>query len=283
MGERGLLVGVDIQYNREKKEFRLGKLPNEFALNDRRWLLFWDRIGIARNGNMVFRQVPDIEFLASTGQVEYFDIPHSGGEGTTVAHEVYLHALYELEDRFPGQWAIDRSPGSLFAPYEGVFPRGHMLEKRGGLVELVNVIPIPDVDAPIEDLLRFKEHRRAELLELRHTIDDLYDRIGNAADPAHALNSGLEKIEAGSAAVIRTLREQRLPFRMSKEMVNLNVVGGLIGAIPSIIASAPIATVLGNALAGAVTIGVSWEWLHRKKAGSPYEYISLYHREVFRE
>lgn len=283
MAERGLLVGIDVEFDRIANTVATGSRLDELRQNIRRWTLLWDHISIARNGNIANRGNQDIDYLAQVGFAKDIAVEHDGGRMAETTHDVNLRALYWFEEQQPGSWAVDLSPGSLFCPNHGFLPDGHLAPSRGVLVQLANAIPVPDKDVPLAEVLEFKQKRRDELLVMRHEIEELYQRIGKAEDPALALNTGLEELSRTVNDAIKVTREQRLPFRMSTELASVNIAGAIAAAAPQIFAAAPLVTVLSNAAAGAVSLGVGFEWVRRKQKGSPFQYVALYHQELFGE
>lgn len=68
-------------------------------------------------------------------------------------------------------------------------------------LSLVNALPIPAPNAPLETILEFRIRRRPELLAFRAALDDLYDRIANSTDPGRSLAAAIETIERELGAV----------------------------------------------------------------------------------
>jgi hypothetical protein len=283
MPERGLLVALDTTFNRKDQTVIGGTHLPELEQHLRRWTLLWDKVAIARNGNIMGRGHHDVDYLVSTGFAQEIWVQHDGGKMADTTHDVNLGAIYHLEESDPGNWAVDLSPGSLHCPQHGFFPANHLLERRGVMVELTNAVPVPNRDIPLAEILEFKAKRHSELLRLRSEIDDLYQRVGQSEDQAHAISSGIDSLSSSINDTIKVIREKGMPFRMTTELASVNIVGAIAAAAPQVLAQAPLLTVLANAAAGAVCVGMGFEWVRRKTAGSPYQYVALYHEQLFYE
>ena len=68
-------------------------------------------------------------------------------------------------------------------------------------LSLVNALPIPAADVPLETILEFRIRRRPELLAFRAALDGLYDKIANSVDPGRGLAGALETVERELEAV----------------------------------------------------------------------------------
>ncbi len=75
------------------------------------------------------------------------------------------------------------------------------------LVELTNVIDIPDINVPLEEVLAFRERRRSELLALRSYIDALYAGVKANIDDSMAMVAAVDKLAAAVADQRRTISE----------------------------------------------------------------------------
>lgn len=76
------------------------------------------------------------------------------------------------------------------------------------VVNLVDALPVPGPEVPLEVIFEFRLKRRAELLAFRAAMDDLYDKIIVSTDPARAVASALEKIESALADLHRVSDER---------------------------------------------------------------------------
>ncbi|WP_433848580.1 DUF6236 family protein [Brucella pseudogrignonensis] len=281
MTAMGLIIGGDISFDCVNAVCSVGQNPEAFRQNLRRWSLFWDRLGVVYNANAIQVDHPEFEFLINSGLLDIYDVHHQGGELSSNVRAINTIAMDDLEKKETGEWAIDLSPGSLHAPHP-LFRDWDTTPDRGILLQLHNVIPVPDKDVPLADILEFKEKRKTELLALRQHLDDLYLQIGNSHDPAFALNSKKNAIEQSANDAIKVMKE-KFPFRMSSQAVNFNFLGGAAAAAGAFLAQSNLTTILSNFLISGVTIGAALEWKNRKAVGNPFTYVASYHDHLFFE
>lgn len=282
MISRGLIIGGDISFDCGEALCAVGQNPDAFRQNLRRWSLFWDRLGVVYNPNTVKIEHPEFAFLRNSGVLDIYDVHNVQGELSANVRAINTIAMQELEQNDTGNWAIDLSPGSLHAPHP-LFRAWDTTPDRGVLLQLQNVIPVPNKDVPLVDILEFKEKRQSEMLALRHHLDDLYLQIGNSHDPAFALTSKKSALEQSANDAIKVMRERRFPFRMSSQAVSFNFVGGVAAAAGAVLAQSNLTTILSNFLISGVTIGAALEWNKRKSAGNPFTYVASYHDHLFYE
>lgn len=153
-----------------------------------------------------------------------------------------------LENEQPGMWSIgfDHDEIKSKAPIEG----------RAALVRLCNCLTMPHTDAPLQDILEFRERRRPELLNLRARIEKIYQRVASAADGELAIESELRLLESAMADHLRVSQESGLKLRLLDLECRLKVEIDLpYGAIAGFAATAAglstLATVLVSAVASA--------------------------------
>lgn len=252
----------------------------------RHWLLMWDEVRVADQGYLGGPPIPDDEFLKLRG---FLTIEPRGQKGFSVAGNplplVNAHianVMNAIEEREPGVWALATGPGT-FNPIGIDILADSTAPDRGLLVTLQNVIPVPDKDVHIEDVLDFKERRRDELEALREHIESLYQSVSKAEDYALAVNSAVDSIRRASDNYLRTMRERRIPFRFATDLASLNFAGGALAAAGSIAAHAPLATILANSAAAMITVSAGVKWVRRKDTPSPFKYVAQFHQELFQE
>lgn len=149
------------------------------------------------------------------------------------------------------------------------------------LVALNNAIPVPDRDVSLDDVLEFKRRRQPELLALRHEVESLYHSVSASDDHALAVNRALDTIRIASDDCVKTLREARLPFRLTTEIASCNVVAAATAATAGFVMHAPLMTILSNVATASVAVGAGFEFVSRRGRSSPYRYISYFHEELF--
>jgi len=283
MSRRGVLVSADLEVDRYKNHIRLNGHGTEFFQHLRRWCLLWDAIAVPRHHGMLNSLPPDMEYLENCGFLEHVDVQVSGGEGAKIINDAFALSMNKLEAAEPGSWAIDCSPGSIFFPDHKVFPLDQIIENRGILVNLHNVIPVPDREVPLEEVLNFKYNRRSELLALRHKIDNLYTSFQSSPDEQHAVLSACEQIESGASDVLRILRESRMPFRMCSTSISVNLIGFAYSGVALLFSQDVILTDLANVLASTISASPTFGWRSRMQNAREFQYVASYHEYLFGE
>jgi len=106
------------------------------------------------------------------------------------------------EQAEPGVWSLAQSS---YLPYfiDGV-------NKSVVEFELYNVLPVPTVDVPLNDILEFKLRRKDELLEFRVYLDELYQNVLSSENTQSAKNAAVAKINIALSAINKTLEESHI-------------------------------------------------------------------------
>lgn len=106
--------------------------------------------------------------------------------------------------------------------------------KQSFRVELANVIPVPDTSVNINDILKFKSLRKAELDALNSYLDELYLEVVNSGDFNLSRCKALSRLE-GAILDLEKLNKEgwRSPIRFDTsalfEANNGDIIAGLIG------------------------------------------------------
>lgn len=98
-----------------------------------------------------------------------------------------------------------------------------------------NILPVPNMDVPIEEILEFKERRSDELRRLRGEIDNLEMRLQSAEDNVQIKRIWIEfedRLQSNVADLNRVMKECRWKIRPS-------VMNGLVSmSMPGIMSTA---------------------------------------------
>lgn len=98
-----------------------------------------------------------------------------------------------------------------------------------------NILPVPNMDVPIQDILEFKERRSDELRRLRGEIDDLEVRLQSAKDSVEIKGIWIEfedRLESNVADLNKVMKECRWKIRPS-------VMNGLVSiSMPGLMSNA---------------------------------------------
>lgn len=138
----------------------------------RYYALYWDRVVIPGN-NLVYIGLPDEELLIESGVIERPRVDFQGSfSGAEIGHAFAIAqaavAKKLIEEEKSTDWVLHQIGNQLNIPKEYVEAK-HSLR-----FELINLLPVPDGDIPIPDILEFKERRATELGVLHQTIEAAY-------------------------------------------------------------------------------------------------------------
>ena len=165
---------------------------------------------------------------------------------------------------------------------------------KGLGLELIEAIPLPDKDVPLNEILEFKLKRNDEFVALRTELDSIGSALNSAENSASELQRAVGHIDKACADALRVCGEWQFPVRLSNQKMALDLkpfeilAGGVAGVF---IASAlPMSTTqivlggLGGAVAGAksafkITGDIGLQSIRRRR--SPFAYVAHAHKELF--
>jgi hypothetical protein len=159
----------------------------------RYYALYWDRVVIPGN-NLIYVGLPDEELLIESGVIERPRVVFQGSfDGAEFGH-AFAEAQSEvakklIEEEKSIDWVLHQIGNKLNIPREYTEPK-HSLR-----FELINLLPVPEAEVAIPDILEFKERRASELAALHQTIEAAYIEALKNPDP-----------DLGSAVAIRALK-----------------------------------------------------------------------------
>jgi hypothetical protein len=287
-GERGIIC-CPVQ-SRTKMDAKSGAVSHEIKRridpHELRFAaLFWDVID-APTG-MLRGSSPDLEYLEGAGIVQRSHITHhdpKGGEGVFVIEEIAaldpIAAMMANNEISPGLWSVQHGIENESAG----LPR--VVNSTAVVFNLHSVIPIPDKDVPLAELLEFKLKRSSELKALQAHLSELYLQVCSSPMPALAESVVLTKLQLAINDHIRVSRESSMALRLIgfKAKIDRSTVGSGAAAFATA-ASLHLAPAL-QFLAG-ITGGVLGSLSKDVGTGNPrdtlnpYEYVTLIHRDLF--
>jgi len=148
----------------------------------RYYALYWDKVVIP-GSNLVYVGVPEEEVLIETGVIERPRVGFQGSwGGSDLGHSFAIAQAKIAESLLASDREIDwvlHQMGSSLA-----LPSSFQSQQRNLRFDLINALPVPQGDVPIEELLEFKHRRRDQLNVLHKSFDDLYIQIIKSPDPA---------------------------------------------------------------------------------------------------
>ncbi|OPY75825.1 MAG: hypothetical protein A4E63_00236 [Syntrophorhabdus sp. PtaU1.Bin050] len=217
----------------------------------RYYMLYWDEVVIPGN-NLVYIAVPEEEELIASQVIArpivQFQGTYHGKQVGDAVLACQAIVAKELVQRKVGDWVLHQIGDSVIIPPESV------LQKNTIRVDLINALPVPDGEVPIQDVLTFKQNRKDELMELHDSIDELYFEILGSPDQVLARKKAVQRFQSAILNVDRTLQERfrkTLKYDFSAEL-NLNVKDIVAGFMAGTVFdffnnphSIPIATIVG--------------------------------------
>ncbi|CVI58732.1 hypothetical protein AGR7A_Lc120231 [Agrobacterium deltaense NCPPB 1641] len=182
----------------------------------------------------------------------------------------------ELEKASPGCWAVASGVGA----WEGPEPE----KGRALRFELVNALPVPDKEVPIEEILEFRERRKDECDALLAYIDECYLSVTAAPDKPLAQHIAFEKIARGVREQLEVTIEAGFAHRLYSLTADFNLFAAGVAATGSFAFGASMSTIVGNTILAGASVSVSniLGAVNPKKSFSPFRYLTSYGNEVFR-
>lgn len=244
-------------------------------------LLFWDELAWPRNNVMDFGfdandddpdQMfdPDVALLQEEGILTRPRVRvQSSGGMSELFSEAHVRAFLELDNREPGKWALAQGSDSFLLNSKIGVP------DRGLTVTLHRAIPVPDKEVALQDVLLFRDRRRAELLNLRQKMDSYYGDLLNSADKSFFIRKYSDDIADACKECISGARGI-IPFRFSDLSISFDLGRAAAFAAGSLMLgkfSLDEGAILG------ISLGIS---IGRKNTTTkPFRYVSSFHNEVF--
>lgn len=227
-----------------------GGSPDPLEL--RKYLTYWDEIDYPSN-NFIFITSDDIEYLSTTNALKRTHINFQGQMSTDNGN-IFIWAqdiaYQENSINEPGCWSLGQVSTT---PYYAKQHKGTGIE-----LELLNLLPVPNVDTPLADILEFKEKRQDELTAFRCYLDEVNEKILSSIDVPKAKNAELNRLELSLKDIDRTMSESGISKVVSnfKHVINTDlsgIIGVGLGAagIASFVPMSPL--VAGLSSAGLVT------------------------------
>lgn len=246
----------------------------------RKYLLYWDEIDYPENDCIHFATGPDLEYLIYAKVAKRSKVilprPISGK-----FHQFFLltqEIVFEnYEKESPGLWSLGQLSAS---PY---FIRGNPTISVE--YELWNMLPVPEHDVPLDDILEFKVKRHSELLALQIHLEEMYQSIIHSGDLPRAKNTQLAKLEMDLNGIDKTLSESQIRKSVTSlrgfitgEFVNVAGIGLGAASIAPYVGMAPLTTgVAGAGVTFALRAIRSPKVL---KDSHPLTYVSSIKREL---
>lgn len=186
----------------------------------RQYLIYWDKIEWPDNNLIsIGGETPELLFLIDVGLIERTKIKITSFSGNIVYSMLIMQeAVLALRNKQePGCWSLAQPRKVLILPDE-VSEQFRTIE-----VELYKSIPVPIAAVALEDILKFKEQRKDELIRFRGAMDRLYLEIINSCDVPRAKTRAINEIEHNLSDLNRVFNETWKEKLLSTVKVELNI------------------------------------------------------------
>lgn len=246
----------------------------------RYYIMYWDRVVIPGN-NLVYIGIPEEEELIACGAITR---PKVGFQGSFQGDQV-ANVILSCQSIVANELVKDKSVDWIVHQIgsEIVIPDKFSFQQETVKVVLVNALPVPDGETPINEILEFKERRKDQLVELHEAIDGLYFEVLNSPDPELATKKAVTRFKTsieGINAVANEKFKKTRKYDLTAEL-NLNgkdiVSGASAGAVIDFFStgfSIPIATIVG-ALAALIKVKANLTYTFEPaKENSKLSYLS---------
>lgn len=250
----------------------------------RYYLMYWDKIIIPDN-NIVSIAFQDEEELIECGaiwrpKVQWRGPVNGGGEEVLASQAIIAEQM--LRDKST-DWVVHQI-GREMTTLDRFSQKNNVIR-----VDLSNLLPSPNADVPIVEVLDFKNRRKDELAALHETLDELYFEILSSPDDnltakkcTARFQESLQNLEAVSNEKFKRVKRFDLSAELNldgKDIAN----GAASGAILDFFSNGftmPIATAIG-AIGSMIKVSVkSSRGLTAAKEKTKLSYLSLAHEEA---
>ncbi|HDY7983644.1 DUF6236 family protein [Vibrio vulnificus] len=247
----------------------------------RKYLTYWDKIDVPKSSFIEFdcHQFRLLEASGHLSRTIYGEKRYPVGAKISHSHQIYLGGIFsaEIDDctnltinkvcgeqilkahedvymlrsgKEPGQWSKAQISTDLIS--------FDAKDKEAIEIELYNMLPVPCVETPLEDILEFKVKRHDELVAFRGYLDEMYQQILGAADIPRARNTQLNRLEQAIRDVDKTMKESKIKVFADSLRSVLSGLDGIVGtglAVGTTVAASAIGTTpLIAGLSGAAVI-----------------------------
>lgn len=199
----------------------------------RQYLLYWDKIDLPINNIIGFGDSPEIKFLKNEGVMQQTNIKIlEGGEVADLHLKAQLQALEINNQKDKGRWTLGQENIDL------VLPKNNFIKSDGIEIDLYRSLPIPTTETSLEDILKFKDKRKDELLEFRYLMDTFYLEIIKSGDSERAMIASVDRIQKKISDIDRVMNESmfsrikgNLKVNIDLKEVTKNTLIGITGGL----------------------------------------------------
>lgn len=206
------------------------KSSNIDPINLRQYLLYWDKADFPLSTAIYFEDSPETMYLKEVGflQRSVINLQFSGNFA-----EIFLkgqtEAFRENNMLQPGCWSIAQPNRKL------ILDAKSSILKETLEVDLYRCLPVPTLNVSLEDILKFKEQRKDELLEFRELVDNLYLETINSGDVERARIKNIELLQRKIVELDRVMNESKISRFLGSIKIEIDFTQALKNTLGAII------------------------------------------------
>lgn len=188
----------------------------------RYYIMYWDKVVIPGN-NLVYIGLPDEDILIQSGAIERPRVGFSGSFGGDQVTDAILSCQSLVAKELVKDKSVDWVIHQLGS--ECSFPNGYNQRRNIVRVDLASILPVPDKDTSIYEILEFKENRKDELKNLHNHLDSLYELVLTAPDSELAAKKSMSELASVISDLTVVTAEKFTKTRKFDLSAELNLSG----------------------------------------------------------
>ncbi len=217
------IIATAAQINIQSNGFSIDTRNGGLSENDVKYfLLYWDKIIIPAN-NFIYVGVPFEKDLVESNIIERPIVSFQGSfNGSELGKAILYGESKIVEEKIQDKevdWTIHQFNNQI------VLPDDKIVKKRIFKFELMNILPVPNDDVPIYDIIEFKERRKDEFLSLHDTLDELYFEILKSPDPDLMQLKAIKNLQETINNIERVQKEKFKSFTKYDLSIEMNING----------------------------------------------------------
>ena len=279
---RGLIISPPIEVTQNSIHVKSTKFDDQEL---RTSLLYWDRLLYPQNGIFKTQSSAEEDFLVASGIMYKPLYQIHSGTGGDIFLKAQTAALLDLQKKEPGVWSLNGGENSLVIQDSGT-PYKH----NGITLQLINAIPVPSITSSLDDIIKFRQKRRSELLAFRSYFEEIAKTIENSPDSEDELRNALKRIDESCRDLLTVTREYQLPVKLSNVSASFNLdipkafkaaaeTWGASGLLELELTAKAISS-FGAAVSSQFKFSSDISLIPMKKSRSPYRYIYHVQRDL---
>lgn len=227
--KRGIVIADTVFLKQNDTSRLVYSSPIIKPLDLRRYLLYWDEIEWVTINQRNIMQSPELNLLIDEGIFKGSFLPVYTIQGAP-ENNVWYKIAHAQESVFRENNQRPNELWSLGKVLTNQVIREEEITRQTGLeISLVNALPIVPSEVPIEDILKFKQRRKDELLRFRVALGTLYEEIINTSDIHHSNLQSTDEIALALNDLHKVMGESFLKKIVSSLKVELNILDVLTG------------------------------------------------------